>query len=142
MLLSDDDKRAISESPLFQGVAFAQIEAELQSAAVRELQSGEVLLTPGSRNFNIFVVLSGQVHICLDRVDSQPVAKLAGGECVGDLSIIDDSAVSAFVVAHGISRVLVIPDTVVWSIMQSALPVALNLLRILSRRIRHKKLQL
>lgn len=137
MLLTSTDRAAISTSPLFSAVSLDLIRVELESASIIELAPAEVLLKPGQQNSSIFVVLTGRLNICLDELSNQPVAQIAVGDCVGELSIIDDSPVSAFVVAHAATRVLAIKQQTLWNIMEVALGVALNLLNILSKRIRH-----
>src|SRR4051812_69090 len=131
MHITPADRAALSMAPLFNAVSLELIKAELDAALIRELAGGEILLKPGQPNNSIFIVLAGQLDISLDELSNQPVAHIAVCDCVGELSIIDDSPVSAFVVAHVPTRLLEIQQQTLWRIMESAHGVALNLLKIL-----------
>ena len=61
---------------------------------------------------------------------------LGAGETVGELSLIDKGSTSAYVVAHEPSRVLVLSEATMWSLVTASHAISLNLLRTLSTRLR------
>lgn len=62
---------------------------------------------------------------------------LDAGESVGELSVIDQRPASAWVVADQATRLLVAPQELFWTLIQSSHAVARNLLMCLSQRLRH-----
>ena len=121
---------------LFSGISADLVEELLANNPVLALAAGEVLLMPGQRNHSVFLLLSGSLHIHLDDLDSADFIPIVPGECVGEMSIIDGKAVSAYVVAEATSRVLVIAEEAFWGSLMSFPLVARNLLAALSDRMR------
>lgn len=127
---------------LFQGVDLASVAAELSDSSVLTLESGQVLLDPKHLNTHIYIVLSGELLVCLEPKITNPLVRLGAGDCVGELSIIDASAPSAYVVASGETQVLGIPKPVLWRMLALQQVMALNLLHVLAHRIRENNLVL
>jgi diguanylate cyclase (GGDEF)-like protein len=133
---TEADLAILTNAPLLQNVSMRAIAPEFLSAEVRGLDGGEVLLTQGGENQFVFFVLSGHFNVWLGEAAKYHVTKLTAGECIGELSIIDDRPASATVTAGEPSRLLVIDQATLWRIMRAAPVVALNLLQILSNRVR------
>lgn len=127
---------------LFQGVDLASVAAELSDSSVLTLESGQVLLDPKHLNTHIYIVLSGELLVCLEPKITNPLVRLGAGDCVGELSIIDASAPSAYVVASGETQLLGIPKPVLWRMLALQQVMALNLLHVLAHRIRENNLVL
>ena len=108
----------------------------LSGCPVRDLQRGEVLLAPGTRNTILFILLSGKLSIHLASLQERPLTQIEPGECVGELSVVSGEAVTAYVVAAEPSRLLAIPQSTLWNIFNASYIVARNLLVILSMRVR------
>lgn len=134
--LTAADKAVLANAPLLQNVPLQVVEHELQSAELRAVAAGEVLLVQGRENHSVFFVLSGHFNVWLGDATKHLVTHLPVGECIGELSIIDDRPAAATVTAGESSRLLVIDHAALWRIMHAAPVVALNLLRILSIRVR------
>ena len=81
-------------------------------------------------------MLAGEFGVHLDSPDSPPIVILGVGETAGELSLIDKGSTSAFVVAHEPSRVLVLSEATMWSLVTASHAISLNLLRTLSTRLR------
>ncbi|MBZ4209862.1 MAG: GGDEF domain-containing protein [Rhodoferax sp.] len=128
--------RLLLTSKLFKNVNFAILDAELSQSRTVTIDVGEVLLDPKQPNADIFVVLSGEVLICLEPRVIYPLARFSVGDCVGELSAIDANPPSAYVVAAVATKLLVIPKLVLWRMLELAPVMALNLLHVLSTRIR------
>lgn len=136
MQLTAADKAVLAKAPLLQNVPLHVVEEEFQSAELRAVADGEVLLVQGGDNRSVFFVLSGHFNVWLGEATKYLVTHLPVGECIGELSIIDDRPVSATVTAGESSRLLVIDHAALWRIMHAAPVVALNLLHVLSQRVR------
>lgn len=126
----------LRRSRLLQGVEPAQLLDELKQGRLLTLEAGKVLLEPKRGNGEIYVLLSGELMVCLEPRPVNPVARLHAGECVGELSIIDDQPPSAYVVVAVESNLLAISQPVLWLMLEKQQRIALNLLRILVERIR------
>ncbi|MDD5031196.1 MAG: cyclic nucleotide-binding domain-containing protein, partial [Rhodoferax sp.] len=89
----------LSGSPLFNGVDFTVIAAELRQSQPLCIEHGQVLLDPKRINDDFYIVLDGELLVCLAPRVQQPLVRLRVGDCVGELSIIDNSPPSAYVMA-------------------------------------------
>lgn len=123
-------------SGLFKGVDLPSLDSELQDSRVQLIEPGKVLLDPKHINTNIYIVLHGELLVCLEPKITHPLVRLGVGDCVGELSIIDASAPSAYVVASVPTQLLVISKPVLWRMLAVQQVMALNLLHVLARRIR------
>lgn len=123
-------------SVLFKGVEIASIQSELNDSRVQAIEPGQVLLDPKHINTHIYILLHGELLVCLEPKITHPLLRLGVGDCVGELSIIDASAPSAYVVASVPTHLLVISKPVLWRMLAVQQVMALNLLHVLARRIR------
>ncbi|MBF0177266.1 MAG: GGDEF domain-containing protein [Magnetococcales bacterium] len=121
---------------LFQGVSPESIEHVIKTCSVRHLQREEVLLAPGQANNEIYLLLSGTLRIHLETLGTPALTMIQPGECVGEMSIIDNEIASAFVVAAEKCTLLSIHQEALWQLIHLSHQVARNLLFILSRRMR------
>jgi diguanylate cyclase (GGDEF)-like protein len=108
----------------------------LAGCEVRALAEGEVLLHMGQPNRQMYMVLSGRLSVHLESPASEPVASLEEGETVGELSVIEESLTSAYVVAAAPSRLLVVDEARFWQLINASHDFAINLLLLLARRLR------
>ncbi len=65
----------------------------------RELQPGEVLIREGAACDDIYLILNGSVEVSVAAISDQPIAQLATGEVVGEMSFVDGQPPSATVTA-------------------------------------------
>ncbi|MDZ7643925.1 MAG: diguanylate cyclase [Woeseiaceae bacterium] len=94
------------------------------------------MLSPGTRNEYVFVVLSGRLHVHVGSPDAPILASMETGACAGEMSIIEDRDPSAYVTAAEPTHVLVIHKTVLWEMVNASHAFAKNLLLMLSERVR------
>ncbi|MCC6533525.1 MAG: GGDEF domain-containing protein [Burkholderiales bacterium] len=127
---------ALASSRLFHDVSRQRLLERLRPNGEVCLRSGAVLLELGQRNALIYLLLSGRLAIYLDADANIPVAHVEPGECVGEISIIDEEAASASVIALEPSRLLVTNAAQLWELMAEEPALALNLMHILAERIR------
>ena len=121
---------------LFASVDRSALAAELASADIKALGAGEVLLDPLRQNDVVYILLDGQLLVCLEPKPGNPLVTLKPGDCVGELSIIDTRPPSAYVVAAAPCRLLAITRELMWRMVAGQPAVGANLLRILADRIR------
>ena len=126
----------LAKLALFRSVNVEELPPFLHDCEVRSIPSGAVLIEADQPNDRLFLVLTGEFGVHLDSPDSAPIVILGAGETVGELSLIDKGATSAYVVAHEPSRVLVLSEATMWSLVTASHAISLNLLRTLSMRLR------
>jgi len=136
MVLNDAELDTLAGSRLFQNVDRERLRERLKPSGEVILRPGAVLLELGQRNAAIYLLVSGRLAVYLDPDGTIPVGYVNAGECVGEISIIDDEAASASVVAVEPSRLLMTNPTHLWELMAQEHMVALNLMHILAERIR------
>lgn len=136
--LTEKDLESLARSRLFHSVELDLVEHLLEDCVLRVLDRDEVLLAEGRRaSDHVFVVLEGSVSVHLIGRKSEPYTVFGSGESVGEMSAIDGRPISATVVALEPSRLLAIPEPVLWSLVSTSHQVARNLLLVLSLRMRH-----
>ncbi len=121
---------------LFQDVHRDSLSDLLDQCEHTALEGGDVLLAPGTRNHNLYLVLAGKLGVHLDDVDNPAVTHLLPGQCVGEMSLIDEQDTSAYVVAAEPSRLLTISRDTLWLLIERSHTLARNLLAILTGRVR------
>ena len=122
--------------PLFRSVSPESLEGILDFCSVRTIEQGETLLFPDCQNQELFILLSGGLRVHLQNPDSEPIAQINPGEVVGELSVIDGNRTSAFVIANQRSRVLIMGQELLWSLVAVSHAAACNLLTLLAGRLR------
>jgi diguanylate cyclase (GGDEF)-like protein len=101
-----------------------------------DLPKGEVLIRYGQSNQNLYIIVQGKLSVHLDSPESEPVAVLNTGETVGELSVIDDSPASAYVVVMEDARVLEVDEASFWRMISVSHAFACNMLLLLADRMR------
>jgi len=127
----------ISDQELFNDVNFNAIMPLLSDCDTYNLNKNEILIKSGDTNNNVYLILSGSFNVHLTPDSSDPVAVLKPGQSIGEIAVIDHQPASAYVSAAENSRVLVIDEEVMWSLIGSSHAIANNLLVVLSQRLRH-----
>lgn len=97
---------------------------------------GESLLCPESPNEHVYVVLAGSLGVHFDKADTPRINTLGPGDSVGEMSVIDDTAPSAYVIAEETTRVFPIHRDLLVELISERSPVARNLLSTLSKWVR------
>ncbi len=108
----------------------------MQSCDRRDLEDGELLITPEKKNENVFIVLSGSLDIHVGSPETPVLATMDVGACVGEMSIIEDRDPSAYVIAAEQTHLLVIHQSILWEMVDASHEFAKNLLVVLSERVR------
>lgn len=133
-MLSPEGLRRLA---LFEGADHAQITEIIADAEIRQVEEGEIVLRPEMTGGTVFVVLEGRFTVHLGSPDGTAIAVLGPGECAGELSFVDRKRISAYVRAASDCRVLCIEEETMWRLVNESHSVAVNLLHMLARRVRH-----
>jgi diguanylate cyclase (GGDEF)-like protein len=137
--LIDEQKilQLLDKTPLFRGIPHKLLAPVFRQAVPISLEQGEKLLSPGDVNEHVFIIISGKmgVHLTLSDRD-EPFAILNPGDCVGEMSVLVDRIVSAYVIAKTDCQLLAIGYSSFWSLIKGSNESARNMLNILVQRIR------
>lgn len=137
-----NDWQSIQATEVFRNLSFDAIEYALNECRIVELRAGKILLAPGQTNDSIYILLSGKLRVWLDDPASSHYLTVKDGECVGEMSVIDNGKVSALVIAASNCELLEIQQKTAWILINSTNGLAVNLLMIMARRIRNDNLNL
>jgi diguanylate cyclase (GGDEF)-like protein len=127
----------LAEIPLFRYVTPESVDSLLERCRIVDMAKNDILMRQGEQNSNLYIVLSGEMGVRFDSPDSDPIAVLGRGETIGEMSLIDQKGTSAYVIASTDSRLLVIDEESIWSLVRSSHAVACNLLIIITARLRN-----
>lgn len=138
MAIPEEILSALETAPLFHGVL--QIKPLLKHLAQSQqlpLKKGDTLLSPDQPNDHVYMVLSGRLSIqASPEPQAEAIALLGEGECAGEMSVLGEHQVSAYVIAATDCSLLAIDQVAMWGLIDNSHEVAHNLLRILAGRIR------
>lgn len=133
---SDYQRSLLAGLELFHGVCPDEVQALLQKCDRTDIEMGHILLSPGTANENVFVVLSGQLRVHVGSPETPVLATMDVGACVGEMSIIEDRDPSAYVIAAEPTHLLVIHQSILWELVNASHEFSKNLLVVLSERVR------
>jgi len=134
---------------LFQGADTEQISALIAGCPVVRIAAQQQMPDSPHQGGQLFVVLQGALDVTHVDAHNAHGVRLDGasmrvlpGECVGELSVLDEEVSSDRITARVDSDVLVIDAEVLWKLVDESNNVARNLLRLLSFRVRAANAQL
>ena len=133
---SDYKRSLLSGLELFRGVRPDDVQDLLQKCERRDIDAGELLLSPGIKNEYVFVVLSGSLNVHVGSPDAPILATMDCGACAGEMSIIEDRDPSAYVIAAEPTHLLAIHQSILWDMVNASHEFSKNLLIVLSERVR------
>ena len=138
------DRRAkgfLSWAQIFHNVPYSALEDLVDRFPIQSIAATITLLSPGDLNDEVLIVLDGRLRVCLDQPDTSDFIEIGPGGCVGEMSVIDNSPASAYVVAEpGVS--LLVVDAVSFLNAVMKIPnVSRNLISALSERMRRSNEQ-
>ncbi len=100
---------------------------------VQVVKAGEILFTKGERGDRMYLVKSGQIDV---KVEERLLETIGPGELLGEMALIDQSHRSATAVASVESEVIGINEGRFLRLIEKQPGFALELLRIVCRRLR------
>lgn len=96
-------------------------------------ESNYTIITQGQEGRSMYIVVSGQVSV---HIGGQQVAQLQPGECFGEMSVFDAEPRSASVTTLDPCACLVLTQQQLYDAIDETPGIAVNVIRLLSRRIR------
>lgn len=129
--------KRLTELQLFHGESPEALEWLLDLAELRELQADEVLFYPEQLNDKLYILLRGSLRVELKMEGNPFVTDIKPGECVGELSVLDEKPTASYVIADEASTLLAIEREAIWRLINTSHTVARNLLYLFSSRLRY-----
>jgi CRP/FNR family cyclic AMP-dependent transcriptional regulator len=132
------DPSQLRDLELFQGLAGDQLTQLNQLLRASSVAAGTHFITADQPGDVVYVLLKGTVKIYVSRADGREVilAFLGPGDTVGEMSLVDSAGRSANVVTTEPSRLLWMDRASFQSCLRGMAPLANNLVRLLSHRLR------
>jgi phosphoserine phosphatase RsbU/P len=103
---------------------------------VMEYANQDIILRKGRPNDHLHFLLDGRAEVHLDLTDRSEPIEIATGLMFGEISVIDQMPVTAYVIAAGPCRVMLLPATIFWSEVVTVPGVARTVMRRLSEMLR------
>ncbi|QQE65372.1 transcriptional regulator [Leptolyngbya sp. BL0902] len=96
-------------------------------------EAGYTIITEGQEGRAMYIIVSGQVSVHLS---GQQVAQFQAGDCFGEMSVFDAEPRSASVTTLAPCDCLVLTQQQLYDAIDETPGIAVNIIRLLSRRIR------
>lgn len=141
------------DQPVSETVDFAtlpvlgDLDSEMQArllpqCRIVDFADGDIILHREQANDNLHVMLEGTAEVHFDLANRSDPFVIAKGQMFGEISVIDQMPVTAFVVAAGPCRVLLVPGSLFWAEIVTIPGVARRVMRRLSQMLRDNSLVL
>jgi len=133
----DSTRNLLADIDLFDGLSPTQLDWVAQRAHRRVFQAGRNVMTIEQPGEAVYVILYGTVKIHVEQGERDVILAILGtGDLLGEMSLIDSVGRSASAVALENSLLLWMDKVTFSYILDNFTPVARNLVRILSSRVR------
>ncbi len=143
-----DTNFKVSDIQLFKNIhkdELLAVKRQIGTCDIVSVKSGEIVLDSHSSGACLYVVLSGilaQSSNTSRRQLENASTQYFAGECVGEISVLDEEASTATIAAMTDAELLLIDAPTMWKLIDESNGVARNLLQLLSFRIRATNAQL
>ena len=132
-----DTRNLLSDISLFEGLTSLQLDWVAKNAHRRVFAAGTNVITIEQPGEAVFIILYGTVKIHIEQGGRDVILSiLGGGDLLGEMSLIDSMGRSASAVTLESSLMLWMDKTAFNYLLDNFPPVARNLVKILSARVR------
>lgn len=132
----------LSQVPLFHDLTKHELQVLSVNCRERDYPAGSALLRQGETGIGLFIITSGKVQITQQGPDGsvRDLGAFEKGAVLGEMSLLDDLPRTATAVALEPTTALAIPVWDFRAVLREQPEIAIKLLSIMSRRLRHKEL--
>jgi CRP/FNR family transcriptional regulator, cyclic AMP receptor protein len=136
-LKKDDTRNILSDIQLFDGLTPVQLDWVSQRAHRRVFPTGKNVMLIEQPGEAVYIILHGTVKVYTEQGGRDAILSILGsGDLIGEMSLIDSVGRSASVVTLEDSLMLWMDKTTFHYILDNFPPIARNLVKILSARVR------
>ena len=133
----DDTRNLLADIDLFSGLTPAQLDWVAQRAHRRVFEAGRNVMTIEQPGEAVYIILYGTVKIHIEQGERDVILSILGaGDLLGEMSLIDSVGRSASAVTLENSLMLWMDKFTFNHMLENFPPVARNLVKILSARVR------
>lgn len=131
----------LAQVPLFSDLTKHELQVLASNCREHEYPAGATLLRQGETGIGLFILTSGKVHVTQQAPDgtSRDLGYFDRGAVLGEMSLLDDLPRTATATAVEPTKALAIPVWDFRAALRSNPDIAIKLLAILSRRLRHQE---
>jgi diguanylate cyclase (GGDEF)-like protein len=126
----------LTQAPLFSGVDESVLTRWMSRVKQINLSPGECLLVPGQRNDRLFILIKGKMKVSVTHKNSDPLAYISTGQCVGELSCLDGGDVTSYVCATEPCHLICLDSDATHAFVRESHAFCLNLLLLQANRFR------
>jgi small-conductance mechanosensitive channel/CRP-like cAMP-binding protein len=134
----EETRAALASVPLFGTLVAEQLERLARSVSVQRFGRGEVLFRQGDPGSALFVVLSGQLDILVEKTDSpdrpERIASVGTGNFIGEHALMTGEARSATAVAADDTVVVVIEKADILEVLHADAELAGRIAEVMAER--------
>lgn len=138
--LSEADLEVLKNCRLIKGCGPEACAAVAAASMVIHVPHGVRLLDPAETSTQIYIVAEGQLGAYLDAVGQQLVTRFVPGDCLGEAALLGQHTGSLYIMPQWPARLLSIEAEALLYIMQTVPRIALNLIEVLSDRLRQSNM--
>ena len=142
---SKADRRAkgyLSWAQIFRDVPYSALEDLVDRFPIQTIAATSIVLKPGDLNSEVLIALEGRFKIYLDQPGIGDFIEIGAGGCVGEMSVIDNQPVSAYVVAEEGTKLLIVEAEPFLNEVMTIPNVSRNLMSALSEKLRRSDEQM
>jgi CRP/FNR family transcriptional regulator, cyclic AMP receptor protein len=133
----DNTRNLLSDIALFTGLTPTQMDWVAQRSNRRVFEAGRNVMTIEQPGEAVYIILYGTVKIHIEQNERDVILSILGtGDLLGEMSLIDSVGRSASAVTLESSLLLWMDKATFYYILDNFTPVARNLVKILSARVR------
>lgn len=139
------DRRAkgyLSRAQIFRNVPYSALEDLVDRFPIETIAATTTVLKPGDLNGEVLIVLEGRLKVYLDQPGVGDFIEIGVGGCTGEMSVIDNQPVSAYVVADTGTMLLMVEAAAFLNEVMTIPNVSRNLMSALSDRMRRSNEQM
>ena len=134
---TDDTRNLLSYIQLFEGLTPTQFDWVAQRAHRRNFEAGRNVMTNEQPGEAVYIILHGSVKIHIEQGERDVILAILGaGDLLGEMSLIDSVGRSASAVTLENTLLLWMDKTTFNHMLDNFPPVARNLVKIMSARVR------
>lgn len=132
----------LSQVPLFHDLTKHELQVLSVNCRERDYPTGATLLRQDETGIGLFIITDGKVQITQQAPDGsvRDLGTFERGAVLGEMSLLDDLPRTATAVALEPAKALAIPVWDFRAVLREQPEIAIKLLAIMSRRLRHKEL--
>ncbi|MCJ8169656.1 GGDEF domain-containing protein [Atopomonas sediminilitoris] len=126
----------LQQTEVFQGLSMGALRTLSAHTEAITIAGNTSLLSPSKANHYLYILLQGEMRVVHGPSESVPIAILKPGSCCGELSWLEEQNPCAYVISNGTCELLRLDQGALNDLIQASPQLCLNLLRLLSARLR------